>query len=227
MLYRDIKGNYHYMKINNYFQSMLRSDEHNEIIILVHGLLRTKYSMYRLGRYLKRHGYNVYLYGYPSTKFTVPELSKHMQNFLNKFTEQHANKTIHFVTHSMGGIISREALRHFTNLPQFGTLVMLAPPNRGSPVAYNILKHFPFMAKILKPLPQLSSDPYSFIHQVHIPTNIKIGVIAAKYDQKVPVELTHIAGEEDHIIIKTNHTLIINSRKVKKAILNFISHGKF
>jgi alpha-beta hydrolase superfamily lysophospholipase len=211
----------------NYLRSKFGIADKNEVIVLVHGLLRTKYSMYRLGRYLRRHGYIVYLYGYPSTKFNIVELSNHMQHFLNTFTEQHADKKIHFVTHSMGGIISREALRNFSDLPYFGSLVMLAPPNKGSPIAYSLLKRFPFLAQILKPLPQLSNDPFSFIHQVHIPTNIQIGVIAAKYDRKVPPELTHIAGEKDHITLRTNHTLIINSRKAKKAILNFISSGKF
>lgn len=212
-----------------YLREKFSKPNKDEVVILVHGLLRTKYSMYRLGRYLKRHGYSVYLYGYPSTKFSITELSSHMHGFLNDFITLHSDKKIHFVTHSMGGIISREALSNFSHssYSPFGYLVMLAPPNQGSPVANLMLKRFPFLGRLLKPLAQLSDAPDSYIHQVQIPTNVSIGVIAAKYDQKVPLDLTHINGEKDHIILRTNHTLIINSRKAKKAILNFITNGNF
>ncbi|VEB38835.1 lipase LipB [Legionella cherrii] len=135
---------------------------------------------------------------------------------------------VSFITHSLGGIITRQALSTWSQeqLKQIGCLIMLAPPNQGSKLAQLSSKIFPMFTSPIKPLAELSSEQTSYVHRVPVP-NIKIGIIAGRYDAKVPPESARLQGQNDPIIVNSNHTFIMNNAKTRQLIMSFLRTGSF
>jgi len=79
-----------------------------EPVVLLHGLARTSRSMADLEKALSNEGYPVLNIDYPSRKFQIPELARIVRAEIASKTAD-AEK-VHFVTHSMGGIILRPPL---------------------------------------------------------------------------------------------------------------------
>ncbi|MBA3662208.1 MAG: alpha/beta fold hydrolase [Gammaproteobacteria bacterium] len=201
----------------------------NEIIVLIHGLMRSHRSMYRLESYLLKQGYETYSYHYPSTKYTISEHGVQFQSFIEGLLLANASKNLHFITHSLGGIIAREALSKLTpkKLNRCNSLIMLAPPNQGSLLAKLCLTITPFLSSFIKPLAELSCDHDAYVHQVGVPEQVKIGTIAGRFDAKVPPSATHMSRQNDFVIINSTHTFIMNHPKTRKVILNFLQSGNF
>ncbi|HVV67483.1 MAG TPA: alpha/beta fold hydrolase [Gammaproteobacteria bacterium] len=201
----------------------------NEIIILMHGLMRTHRSMRFLEKYLNKNGYETYNYNYPSTQFTIEEHGAHLNNYIANLLLTHPNKNLNFITHSLGGIIARKALSQLSqqNLDRCNSLIMLAPPNKGSLFAKLALAIAPFLSLWIKPLAELSCNPDAYVHQVPVPDQIKIGTIAGRFDIKAPPAVTHLVQQSDFLMVNSAHTFIMNHPKARTAILNFLQQGKF
>lgn len=201
----------------------------NEVIVLVHGLIRSHKSMSRLGNYLSKKGYDVYLYHYPSTKYLINEHGLQFKYFVENLLQENPDKKFHFITHSLGGIIAREALSKISQqqLNKCGCLIMLAPPNQGSSLAKLCVKLIPFISTFIKPLAELSSKPDAYVHQIETPDKIKIGVIAGRFDAKTPPRVTYLSSQKDFLIINSTHTFIMNHPKARKAIITFLQKGIF
>jgi len=103
----------------------------NEYVIFLHGIGRSRRSMRFIEKYIADRGYRTYNLNYPSTKKTIQEIVlKYIPSVIEKC--KGADK-IHFVVHSMGGIIMRHYLQDHS-LPKGSRIVMLAAPNHGSEV---------------------------------------------------------------------------------------------
>jgi len=207
----------------------------DEMIILIHGMGRTPFSMVMLDRYLKRQGYTTTSFSYSSTKYQIDTLSTKFADFLIETVENNPDKKLHIVTHSLGGIITREALVKIEDhkIPQsqnhqinIGRIVMLAPPNKGSKAANFFSRVWP-IPNILKPMTELRNAKNSPINDVPIPKNVEIGIIAGRFDRKVTPEESHLHTENDHIVVNSGHTFIMNNRNVKIAVKNFLQTGHF
>lgn len=206
----------------------LQAKHHREVVVLIHGLMRTSLSMSSLKYFLQSYGYQVYVYSYPSTRHDIHEHGIDLYQFIATLLEKNPDIKIHFVTHSLGGIIIRESLAKFSKkeLNQVGCLIMLAPPNQGSVLAKLTVKMFPIISNIIKPLAELSSDENAYVHQVPIP-NIKMGIIAGRFDAKVPPSSARLPGQTEPIVINTNHAFIMNNSQTRDLILTFLEKGKF
>ncbi|KGP63320.1 lipase [Legionella norrlandica] len=206
----------------------MKPNHAHEIVVLIHGLMRTYMSMRPLKTHLESLGYEVYLYKYPSAKYTIQQHGIYLNQFISTLLVDHPGLKVHFITHSLGGIVVREALSKLSQkqLKNIGYLIMLAPPNQGSDLAKLSIKFFPMITYFIKPLGELSSDETSYVHRVPIP-NIKMGIIAGRFDAKVPPSSAYLQGQAEPVIINTTHTFIMNNSKTKELIINFLEKGAF
>lgn len=201
----------------------------NQTILLVHGLIRSPKSMRRLANFLCKQGYDCYLYSYDSSKHTITAHSEHLLKNLLQLLNSHPDHTFSFITHSLGGILARDALSKMDPqyLSRFSKMVLLAPPNKGSRLASFAVKAFPFLAHWIKPLSELRDHPSAYVHRVQTPDSIEIGVIAARLDAKTPPKATKLEMQKDFLIITSTHTFIMNQPYARRAMVNFLEAGSF
>lgn len=199
-----------------------------EVVVLIHGLMRTSWSMSSLRRHLEHQGYKVYSYNYLSARYTIQEHSASLNQFIKQLLTEHPGAKLSFITHSMGGIIARDALAKLpTNqLKQIGSLIMLAPPNQGSELAKVSLHMAPIISYFIKPLAQLSSESTAYIHHVPIP-KVKMGIIAGRFDAKVPPSSARLDDKEELVIVNSTHTFIMTNSQTKKLVSQFLKCGSF
>ena len=98
------------------------------VVILLHGLGRTRRSMGRLGRTLEARGFRTWSMTYPSRRCSLGELASIVGD---RIEADCGDQPLMAVTHSLGGIV----LRHLSDRFAWGPCVMLAPPNAGSRAA--------------------------------------------------------------------------------------------
>ena len=210
-----------------------------ECVVLLHGLARSEKSLLKLEGFLENKSFCVVNIGYPSREKTIQELSVEV---LPKAIEQcrtlNASK-IHFVTHSMGGILVRYYLEH-NEVPKLGRVVMLSPPNSGSEVV-DKLRDKRIFKWINGPAgQQLGTDAGSLPRTLSSP-DYEVGIITGdktinpilsllipgKDDGKVSVESAKLQGMKDFLIVHRTHPFIMNDEKVLQQVIAFIKNGKF
>ncbi len=212
--------------------------ENGDYIIMVHGLGRSKFSMLEPSMFFRNKGYQVITFDYPSTEYKVQVLAeKYLKEAINKCKDK--NKEIHFLTHSLGGIIVRYYLNK-NDVENIGRVVMLSPPNNGSELV-DIIGDFPsFRWRSGPAMQQLKTDNDSLpnlLGPVKFETGIITGnrsysifaslMLSGKDDGKVSVESAKVENMKDFLIVNRTHTFIMNSDIVLKQAYNFIKYGRF
>lgn len=211
----------------------------NEYVILLHGLGRSDYSMKKMASYLSEKGYQTLNVDYPSTQKPIEQIATdHILPAVNELKARGAKK-IHFVTHSLGGIVLRQYLQD-NDLPQGSRAVMLAPPNHGSELA-DFLKENPIYKWIIGPSgQQVGTDETSIPNRLK-PVNIDVGVITGDKDSlpvfaslfpvpndgKVSVESAKLSEMKAFKIISCGHTFIMNRKDVMEDVDHFFQSGIF
>ena len=198
------------------------SSPERELVVLVHGMGRTPLSMLPLERRLEREGYVVLNWGYSSTCCGVAELSAR----LRRAVEDHpaADGRVHFVSHSLGGILVRRVLAE-DDLPfATGRVVMLAPPNQGSRAADRLA---PALGWLLRPLPELRTDAMRSASSLAVAAEVEVGVIAGRYDAKVSVAESWLEGMDGHVVVPATHGFLMLRGDVQRLVLQFLRDGAF
>lgn len=210
-----------------------------EAVILLHGLARTERSMRHMARALEAEGYSVVNQGYPSTSAQIEELADLAISEALADPVIRVSQRVHFVTHSMGGILVRSYFaRH--NHEKLGRVVMLAPPNQGSEVVDRLRDRWLFQVINGPAGSQLGTDPDSVPNQLG-KVDFELGVIAGNRsinwinsmmihgpnDGKVSVTGTRVEGMNDHVTIQTTHPFIMRNSSVIRQTLAFLENGVF
>jgi len=191
-------------------------------VLLVHGLLRTPRTWTSLRRHLEREGFTTGVFGYPSLSGRFERHGRSLAAELARLDADDSLARVHLVGHSLGNLVIRAALAE--RAPRkLARVVMLVPPNRGSPVARKLSRWLGDLVPVLR---QLSDEPGSDAHRLAFPP-MEAGVIAARYDHVVTLASTHVPGEADHLLVPALHGLLMYQPKVQRAIVAFLRTGRF
>jgi triacylglycerol lipase len=210
-----------------------------EGVVLLHGLCRRSGCMHKLERALSAAGFQVENVDYSSRTATIDLLSElTIAEALRSPNLKECSK-IHFVTHSLGGILVRSYFKRHTS-ERLGRVVMLGPPNGGSEVVDRIGSWWLFR-KLNGPAGQeLGTDAASTPNRLG-PVEFETGVIAGdqsinwinsrmirgKNDGKVSVERTKVAGMKDHVTIHATHPFLMKNRDAIDYTIRFLQTGAF
>ncbi len=209
-----------------------------ERVILVHGLGRTPASMAILGARLENAGFRVVSFGYPSTSEPMEVLVDRLQAEVARCCGDEA-ETVHFVTHSMGGVLVRSYLSQRPEAHR-GRVVMLSPPSQGSELV-DAFADSPLLRSVLGPAgSKLGTDSASITNQL-APVRFSLGIITGDRslnplgswlipgadDGKVGVDRAKVEGAADFMVVPATHTFIMNRRDVAEQVVHFLRHGRF
>ena len=107
-----------------------------EVVICTHGIWMKGWVMKPISRYLSTHGHECKQFSYQSLSQSPQQNALR----LGKYVEDIDADIIHFVGHSLGGIILLHYFQHF-DIAKPGRVVMLGTPLAGSNVARHMSKN--------------------------------------------------------------------------------------
>jgi pimeloyl-ACP methyl ester carboxylesterase len=211
-------------------------------VVLLHGLGRTSRSMRPVARALEARGYRVFNLGYASRSAGVALLAKHVAQQIRAIPGE---EPLHFITHSMGGILLRVAVANGElELERIGRVVMLGPPNGGSQVADAFTRWRVLEALYKRAVGpaglELGVDHRSVVTQLP-PLPFEAGIIAGSRsvnpilsmylpgpnDGKVSVARASAGGMRGFIVVPHAHPFIMRAPRVIAQAIRFLETGSF
>jgi pimeloyl-ACP methyl ester carboxylesterase len=187
--------------------------------------------MSRLGRKLQAAGFSVRRFTYPST---AGQLDVHSRQLL-EFCRQSRPERLHFVAHSLGGLVSLHMLNKNPELPP-GRVVLLGSPLDGSGVVRRSAG-IPGAGKLLGEAKTALEQGYG-----DLPAGRETGMIAGTRDiglgtllggagkpgdGTVSVAETRTTGLKDHLLLPVTHTGLLFSSSVARQVICFLQTGSF
>ena len=187
---------------------------------------------------LENAGFRVINFGYPSRSEPIEALVERLESEVGQCCRSEA-ETVHFVTHSMGGVLVRSALSQRSEAHQ-GRVVMLSPPSQGSEII-DAFSDSDLLRSILGPAAlMLGTDSTGIANQLE-PVRFSLGVITGTRsldpigswlipgpdDGKVSVDRAAVEGAADFIVLPATHTFIMNRSDVAEEVVHFLRHGRF
>lgn len=223
----------------SFAEAIQQQNANKECVILLHGLARSSSSFTKMEEELNATGYNVINVDYPSRKQTIETLSN---GYISKAVAQcKANNTekIHFVTHSMGGILARHYLSQHS-LDELGHVVMLSPPSQGSEIV-DKLGDIPGFYALNGPAGQQLNTSEESLPNSLGPVDYPVGIITGNKsinlilsmlipgddDGKVSIERAKLEGMTDFLVVPHTHPMIMRSDEVIRQTKLFLQQGTF
>ena len=203
-----------------------------ETVVLVHGLYLNGADMTLLKHRLEQSGFRTRRFSYPSLKSTPRESAMDLQTF----AESLPDPVIHFVCHSLGGLVVRHLFDAYPE-QRPGRIVTLGTPHNGSSAALRLLRYKGGRLLLGKSIQHgLKGDLPSWqgTHELgSIAGTLRLGLgmiipgIPRPNDGTVAVSETRLEGMTDHIELPVSHFGMLLSQRVAVQTARFLQYGHF
>ena len=207
-------------------------------VVLLHGIARTSVSLTRLERALRANGFATLNIDYASRRKPIAGLADDIHPEVARFAKREA--PLHFVAHSMGGILTRAYIAKYRP-DRLAGVVMLGTPNGGSEVA-DLLSGYRLYNAFYGPagleLTTTSTSRPDALPAVDYPVGVIAGnrfidpvagllVLPKPNDGRVSVQSAMVAGMADHIVVKASHTGLPRHAGAIEQTIAFLRDGRF
>ncbi|MGH8710345.1 MAG: esterase/lipase family protein [Burkholderiales bacterium] len=202
-----------------------------EAVIVVHGLWVNSMMMRLLGYRIQRCGFDVAYFSYDSVRAALEQNAAR----LSRFAAALSANTVHWVGHSLGGIVILKMLEQCPE-PRTGRIVLMGSPSAGSYAARALAKTDAGRWLLGRSTPLV--DNKAALHGKY-----ELGVIAGcrglglgrlmlhalprPNDGVVTVAETHVSGMHDHIVLRLSHSGMLFSSRAAKQVCAFLKAGRF
>ena len=205
----------------------------SEAVILVHGLFRNGWEMALLRLRLAAVGYRMVQFTYPTVRLSPEKNAKDLQAFIDRRVE---TETLHFVAHSLGGLVIRYLFHDFPK-QRPGRIVTMGTPHQGSSVAAGLAHTLSGRLLLGESFEHgLSGDvpPWTKGHEIGViagSAGIGMGLLVTHLsrpnDGTVAVVETYLPNATDHITIPVSHVGMLLSDEVIYQTRCFLRRGSF
>jgi len=211
-----------------------------DCVVLLHGLARSAISMNKMQRALIEEGFETANIDYPSRDYAIEELAEiAVSDGLDACRSNGNVGRIHFVTHSLGGILLRQYLST-REIAGLGRVVMLGPPNQGS-AAVDQLVEVPGFGWLNGPAGRQLGKGEDSVPLRLGPATFELGIIAGNRtidpitsavldnpdDGRVSVEDTKLDGMADFVVVEHSHAFMMRMQLPIELTIRFLNNGSF
>jgi len=203
-----------------------------EAVVLVHGIWMNGLEFWRLRRNLERAGYQCHTFKYNVWGKSLADIATHLHGFVEAIDAP----VVHFIGHSLGGIVLMHLFDQFPFTKE-GRIVLLASPVNGSAVARRLNCTWLTRWVLGQSMKQgLAGDVPSWKGWQDIGTiagslplgvGLLVGGVDVPHDGTVSVEEVELEGATDAIILPVSHLGILFSSEVVQQVMIFLRAGKF
>jgi len=210
---------------------MAESTDNRTEIILVHGLWYGPWALRQLSGRLRRSGYAIRHFAYPTTSASLNEHAGKLYDFARTTQAD----CLHFLGHSLGGLVILRMLSETPKLPD-GRVVLLGSPLAGSIVARR-LRNLPGSDRLLGEVRSIIETGYC-----RMPDDRETGMIAGSLgvglglftggtggpgDGTVSLDEASSPGLHERLVLPVSHSGLLFSGKVARYASNFLKTGSF
>ena len=202
-------------------------------VVLLHGLWLNRWAMLVWCWRLRRAGFVVANFGYPSWRADLRINAASLSGFLAALPARH----LHIVAHSMGGVVAAQALHNRPDA-RVRRVVMVGSPYQDSLAARRLMRCLPGRFLLGRSMAQWLQQP----ERPAFPPQVEVGVIAGScgiglgrllaplprpHDGVVAEQETRITQAHDHVLLPVTHVGMLYARSVSAATEHFLRHGCF
>jgi pimeloyl-ACP methyl ester carboxylesterase len=204
-------------------------------VVFVHGLFLNGAEFGLLRRRLERaHGFQCHRFSYPTTRGSLDSSLDRLARFVERIDAER----VHFVAHSLGGIVLCRYFEHETRVRE-GRVVMLGTPLQGSRSARAVARHA-LLRWLVGPI--VARELFEEHTPYHWNRQHDLGVIAgtrplglgrffAKFDEDsdgtVALSETRFPECTSHLTLPVSHMGMLMSRQVARHVGTFLANGSF
>lgn len=203
-----------------------------ETVVLVHGLWMHGWVMKLMGTRLGRCGFNTVFFSYPSMRGSLSQNALTLSRFVARIT----GPRIHFIGHSLGGLLILQMLEEFPQ-SRIGRVVLAGSPYNASCVATKLSRHDPGRYILGRSMLQwLGQKPLACNgqHELGVIAGCRsvgggrlISRLPLPNDGVVTVEETRIPGVNDQIVLDVTHSGMLLSAELAFQACSFLRYGHF
>ena len=204
-----------------------------ETVILIHGLYMQRWVMALLAARLQRCGYDTRLFAYPSWRGALSRSAAS----LGEFAASIAAPRLHFVGHSLGGLVILKMLEQHPAIPHAGRALLLGSPYGGNGPAQTLAKTklgCKVIGRSMLEWLDLNRPVLGDRHELGVIAGCRsLGTgraffgLASPNDGVVAVAEAMIPDARDFLLLPVSHAEMLWSREVAQQACAFLRDGSF